>query len=217
MNSLLKRLHPANTQCADRYFAGPGIRRVERLLRSTQSAPSKVFNDEHLKNIAEEFRIGEEEKLKTKLEGLLYELDDSATIRGITEHQRIERVSASSFLPRTYVLKFLSSPLAVYLSFALPTPGTPFGHSSDCLHSRLGRSGVQRYEILPVCRLCRCRGTDKQLDRYVTGISRILKAHVFLAVFKSKSLDVKDRMGHFAFGMVCFHYLCLRCVKNNPC
>jgi hypothetical protein len=169
MNSLLKLIHPANAQFADKYFAGPGIRRVERLLRSAQSAPSKVFNDEHLKHIAEEFRTREEDKLKTKLEGLLYELDDSATIRGITGHRRIERVSASSFLPRTDVLKLPSLPLAVYLSFALPAPGTPFGHSSDCLHSRLGRSGVQRYEIRPVCRLCRCRGTDKQLGRYVVG------------------------------------------------
>ncbi|KAJ7347472.1 hypothetical protein DFH08DRAFT_699735 [Mycena albidolilacea] len=165
MNSLLKLIHPANAQFADKYFAGPGIRRVERLLRSAQSAPSKVFNDEHLKHIAEEFRTREEDKLETKLEGLLYELDDSATIRGITGHRRIER----------YIFPLLYLLLGCHLDIL----------QIACIH------------VLD----------EAEFNAMKSALSAVFAAveeriNSLEAVFKSKSLDVKDRIGHFAFGMV---------------
>ncbi|KAJ7694315.1 hypothetical protein B0H14DRAFT_3660348 [Mycena olivaceomarginata] len=165
MSSLLKRLHPANTQFADKYFAGPGIRRVERLLRSTQSAPSKVFNDEHLKHIAEEFRMREEEKLKMKLEGLLYELDDSATIRGITGHRRIER----------YIFPLLHLLLGRHLDIL----------RIACIH------------VLDEAEFSAMKSSLSAVFAAVEERTNTWK----VSVFKSKSLDVKDRMGHFAFGM----------------
>jgi hypothetical protein len=99
MTTLLQRIKPANVQAADTYFAGTAIQRVELLLRSTRSAPSTVYSDPQLARIAHAFQAFEEKKLLSQLDGLAYELDDTATLRMITGSRRIERVSALRFEP----------------------------------------------------------------------------------------------------------------------
>ncbi|KAJ6594849.1 hypothetical protein B0H19DRAFT_1096915 [Mycena capillaripes] len=91
MMSLLRRIKPANVQAADTYFAGTAIQRVELLLRSTRSAPSKVYSDPRLKRITDAFQDLEEEKLLSVLDGMVYEIDDVTTLRMITGSRRIER------------------------------------------------------------------------------------------------------------------------------
>jgi hypothetical protein len=93
MMSLIQHLKSANVQAADTYFAGQAIQRVELLLRSTRSAPGSIYEDARLKRIADAFQDLEEKKLLTQLDGLMYELDDTATLRLITGSRRIERVS----------------------------------------------------------------------------------------------------------------------------
>jgi len=93
MMKILQQIKSANVQAADTYFAGQAIQRVELLLRSTHSAPGTIYSDPRLTRIIGAFQDLEEEKLMTQLDGLLYELDDTATLRLITGSRRIERVS----------------------------------------------------------------------------------------------------------------------------
>ncbi|KAJ6608452.1 hypothetical protein B0H10DRAFT_1815812 [Mycena sp. CBHHK59/15] len=85
------RVHAANRHALNTYYAGPAMRRVELLLRSTRSAPGTVYNDARLRAIADTFRTAEADHLQEQLEELLYELDDTATLRLITGSRRIER------------------------------------------------------------------------------------------------------------------------------
>ncbi|KAJ7140785.1 hypothetical protein C8R44DRAFT_237363 [Mycena epipterygia] len=91
MMSLLRHVKPANIQAVDTYLGGLELRRVELLLRSTRSAESTAYNDPRLTRIADTFEDTESEKLATQLKGLLYELDDTTTLRLITGTRRIER------------------------------------------------------------------------------------------------------------------------------
>ncbi|KAF7364190.1 Protein kinase domain-containing protein [Mycena sanguinolenta] len=164
MNNLMLRIHPANTDFANTYFAGQGISQAERLLRSTRSAPSRAYEDPHLRRLAEQFQYMEEEKLKTKLEELLYYLDDTATIRGITGQRRIER----------YIFPILYLLLRRHLDILhLATVHILFEAEFTAMASSLST-------LFTV--------VDERLD-------------TLEAVLKSNSLDPKERLGHFAFGM----------------
>ncbi|KAJ6608432.1 hypothetical protein B0H10DRAFT_2226840 [Mycena sp. CBHHK59/15] len=89
--SFAGRVHAANRRALDTYYGGPAMRRVELLLRSTRSAPGTVYDDPRLRLIADAFRTTEADHLQQQLEGLLYELDDTTTLRLLTGPRRIER------------------------------------------------------------------------------------------------------------------------------
>ncbi|KAJ7617951.1 hypothetical protein FB45DRAFT_932998 [Roridomyces roridus] len=91
MLSLVRRVKSGNRQAADKYLYGSAMARVELLLRSTRSAPETAYDDLRLTKVADDFQEAEEKKLKDKLEGLVYELDDVDTIRLLTGPRRIER------------------------------------------------------------------------------------------------------------------------------
>ncbi|KAF7296411.1 Protein kinase domain-containing protein [Mycena chlorophos] len=97
MLEIIPHVSAGNVNAAGVYFACPGMRRVELLLRSTKSAPAKdTFGKDEgeyskLKESKEEFRVSEEKRLEQRLSRLLYELDDVATVRLVTGPRRIER------------------------------------------------------------------------------------------------------------------------------
>jgi hypothetical protein len=93
MMRLLPHLKLVNIQAADTYFAGPAIRRVELLLRSTRSGDSNAHKDMRLVRLANKFKAEEEEWMSLQLEDLHYVVDDVSTIPLITGPGRIERVS----------------------------------------------------------------------------------------------------------------------------
>ncbi|KAJ7090797.1 hypothetical protein B0H15DRAFT_836939 [Mycena belliarum] len=165
MVSLLEhRVKAANLQSADKYFAGPGVRRVELLLRSTRSAASPVHEHAQLLRLADQYKKSEEDRLHAQLDGLLYEIDDTATLRLITGQGRIER----------YVY-----PLVFQLL-------------------------KRHYDVM---RLACVHVLDEgEFDVMATSLATIFKAvdertQNLEAIFKSTSLNVKERLGHFAFGM----------------
>ncbi|KAJ7151760.1 hypothetical protein C8R43DRAFT_886602, partial [Mycena crocata] len=167
MLSLVKRIKTANVQAADTYLAGGVIRRVELLLRSTRSAPGKTYDDPRLTRIADAFQDAEEERVRTQLDGLLYELDDIATLRLITGPRRIERY----VYPLIYTL-------------------------------------LKRH--FDIMRLAAVHVLDSaEFDMMAASIATVFKAvdertKNLEAIFKSTSIDVKDRLGNFAFGMLTY-------------
>ncbi|KAJ7230020.1 hypothetical protein GGX14DRAFT_581900 [Mycena pura] len=169
MMRLVQRVKPANVNFAGDYFAGPGIRRVELLLRSTRSAASTAYDDARLASITRAFQDMEAERLESQMKGILYELDDVATIRLITGPRRIERF----LYPMLYKL-------------------------------------LQRhFDILRVA--CVHILDETEFSKMRTSLATVFKAvdertKNLEAIFKSNSLDVRDRLGNFAFGMFQLSY-----------
>jgi hypothetical protein len=93
MFRLVDRVLPPNRKAVDTYLAGYSIQHVELLLRSTQSAEGTIYDDPRLTEISDAFMNAEAMKMQEQLDGVLYELDDSTTLKLVTGPGRIERVS----------------------------------------------------------------------------------------------------------------------------
>ncbi|KAJ7457844.1 hypothetical protein FB451DRAFT_1509189 [Mycena latifolia] len=164
MTLLEQRVKPGNIQSADKYFAGLMIRRVELLLRATRSAPSPAYENSHLRRLADLFKKSEADRLQTQLDGLLYEIDDTATLRLITGPGRIER----------YLY-----PLLYHLL-------------------------KRHYDIMRLA--CIHILDEGEFDVMTNSLTTVFKAvdertQNLAAIFQSTSMNVKERLGHFAFGM----------------
>ncbi|KAJ7856000.1 hypothetical protein B0H13DRAFT_1543536, partial [Mycena leptocephala] len=165
MMRLLPHLKLVNIQAADTYFAGPAIRRVELLLRSTRSGDSNAHKDMRLVRLANKFKAEEEEWMSLQLEDLHYVVDDVSTIPLITGPGRIERY----VYPLVYLLL------------------------------------KRHFDILRLA--CLHTLDESEFITMTTSLVNIFKAvnmrtNSLEAIFKSNSMDVKERLGHFAFGML---------------
>ncbi|KAJ7762637.1 hypothetical protein B0H16DRAFT_1311844, partial [Mycena metata] len=164
MMRLTQRVKAGNVQAADTYFAGPTIQRVELLLRLTCSAPGKVYDDARLTRITDAFQEMEEKKLLAELEGLAYELDDTATLRLITGPRRIER----------YVYPLIYRLLKRHFDIM----------RLACVHVL----HETEFEVMSGSLATIFKAVDER-----TGNLE--------AIFKSTAINVKEHLGHFAFGM----------------
>ncbi|KAJ7162376.1 hypothetical protein C8R46DRAFT_904554 [Mycena filopes] len=164
MMLLIQRVKAGNIQAADTYFAGPAMLRVELLLRSTRSAPGNVYDDARLAHMTRVFQDMEEKRLLAQLEGLAYELDDTATLRLITGPRRIER-------------------------YVFPLIFRVIKHHYDIM--RLACVHIlheTEFEIMSGSLATIFKAVDER-----TGNLE--------AIFKATSMNVKEHLGHFAFGM----------------
>ncbi|KAJ6573432.1 hypothetical protein DFH09DRAFT_916098 [Mycena vulgaris] len=178
MMGIIERMKPANVQSADKYLAGPAMRRLELLLRSTRSAPSTAYDDARLTRIADAFQEAEETRLETQLDGLLYEIDDTATLRLITGPGRIER----------YVYPLMFQLLK------------------------------RHYDIMRLA--CVHILDEGEFDVMSTSLATVFKAvdertKNLAAVLNSTSMNVKDRLGHFAFGMLTYGGITRDIINNT--
>ncbi|KAJ7034088.1 hypothetical protein C8F04DRAFT_956948, partial [Mycena alexandri] len=164
MMRLTQRVKAGNVQAADTYFAGPAIQRVELLLRSTRSAPGKVYDDARLTRMVDAFQETEEKKLLAQLEGLAYELDDTATLRLVTGPRRIER----------YVYPLIFRLLKRHFDIM----------RLACVHV----FHETEFEVMS--------GSLATIFKAVDERTANLEA-----IFKSTAMNVKEHLGHVAFGM----------------
>ncbi|KAF7343360.1 Protein kinase domain-containing protein [Mycena venus] len=161
--SFCQFVHPANLQAANSYFAGAAIRRVALLLRSTHSPSKKTHVEPRLKLLTDEFRMLEEELLKTRLEERSYFLDQLATVQQVIDRRRID----CYIFPLLYLL---------------------LNHHLDTMR-RAGRGPLN----------------DSEFTSMSTSLDTVFKAaesrlDELEAMFQN-SVDVKERLGYFAFGM----------------
>ncbi|KAJ7053428.1 hypothetical protein C8F01DRAFT_1064970 [Mycena amicta] len=164
MNNLVRLVLPANRNYAETYYGRRTIDQIELLLRSTRSASDAIFSDSNLLDLAHEFRVREEVKLKARLETLLYQVDDSTAIVLLTRHRRIER----------YVYPLLFLLLQRHYDIL----------RLACIHT------LEEAEFL---------GMTTSLATVFTAVDDRIK--ILEAVFKSNSVDVKERLGYCSFGM----------------
>ncbi|KAK7029940.1 kinase domain-containing protein [Favolaschia claudopus] len=171
MLSLMRRAKVANANAMYGYLSGPGIRRVELLLRSTRSAeavsPSAYPTDAHLAQVATEFRVTEADKLKRQLARLRYELDNITTLRLTTGLRRIERIEL-------YIFPLLYQILLRHLDIM----------RLACLHN-LHESEFDTMST--------------SLDSIFSAVEQ--RAARLAVIYKSNALDGKEGLGLFAFGM----------------
>ncbi|KAJ7131765.1 hypothetical protein C8R43DRAFT_895670, partial [Mycena crocata] len=167
MFRLVGQVLPANRKAVDTYLAGDSIQRLELLLRSTRSAPTDLYSDPQLTQITDNFQNTEDLKLEERLSGVLYELDDVATVRLVTGPGRIERY--------VYPLLFWM----VKRHFDIIRLG--------CKHvldpAEFDMMNYSMWNIFAA------------IDERTKNLE---------AIFKQTHLDVKARLGNFAFGMATY-------------
>ncbi|KAJ7065527.1 hypothetical protein C8F01DRAFT_982091, partial [Mycena amicta] len=191
MMRLIPHVSAGNVNAAGTYFAGTGIRRIELLLRSTKSVSAKDSYGKDdaeyakLKETKEEIQRVEEKRLESRLDGMLYELDDVATVRLITGPRRIER--ASLLFRHFFVV--LTRPCVQYVY--------------PLLYLLLKR----HFDIMRLA--CVHILDETEWDTMATSLTSVMKVvdertRTLEAIVKSSSQDVKERLGNFAFGMLLY-------------